>query len=66
LAAVGAVIVLLAVAIDVFAQQVVRLEPDFLQVNDGSATFRYAQMYDTGTQNIDQSSSLFDFDGKLN
>lgn len=66
LATVGAVIVLLAVAIDVFAQQVVKLEQDLLQVDDGSATFRYAQSYDTGTTNIGhQTGWPFHFDGEL-
>lgn len=66
LATVGAVIILLAVAIDVFAQQVVKLEPDFVQVNDTSATFGYAQSYDTGTTNVGaQSGDPFDFDGEL-
>lgn len=66
LATVGAVIVLLAVAIDVFAQQVVKLESDFVQVNDTSATFRYAQSYDTSTTNVrTQTGNPFNFDGEL-
>lgn len=66
LATVGAFIVLLAVAVDVFAQQVVKLESDFIQVNDGSATFRYAQSYDTGTTNEGhQIGDPFYFDGEL-
>ncbi|CZS95500.1 uncharacterized protein RCO7_05700 [Rhynchosporium graminicola] len=50
-ATVGAIIVLLDTTVDVFAQQVFRLEADFLPVLDGFATFGYAQCYDTGTTN---------------
>ncbi|CZT46868.1 uncharacterized protein RSE6_07372 [Rhynchosporium secalis] len=62
-ATVGAIIVLLATTVDVFAQQVVRLEADFLPVLDGFATFGYAQCYDTGTTNHGhQTDDPFMFD----
>ncbi|KAL2063693.1 hypothetical protein VTL71DRAFT_5498 [Oculimacula yallundae] len=65
LATIGAIIVLLALPIDFFAQQVVRLEQILNEVNitGSSATFGYTQSYDTGTTNRDrQSGDPFAFD----
>jgi hypothetical protein len=57
LASVGAIVTILALGVDTFAQQVIRLDTRDLRVMDGSATFALSHNYSGGAKWISPSQT---------
>lgn len=63
-ATLGAAVMIFAVALDTFTQQLIALEPGLQYSNDTSALFSYIHDYNSGSQPDTSEDSIYSVDGQ--